>query len=240
MRSALFIALPALVAAEQKPLGDFGDKLQGWWKQAQAYIPTSVPNVPNPAHAAAAGVASLTVTPLTINNYKEVLASKEPPKVTGEPDEWLIYVSGGNKTCFGRCDNATIAWNASTALLAAQSNGPNLASLDCETDGQLCAAWSTTPPLLAHFLIPRIAGADVTARYLPLNTTTVTAKSIADFSSLKQWERIEPYTGLFHPFNGPLAKFGLNIPLGWVIWGFAQMPSWMPMILISFISRSFM
>jgi hypothetical protein len=240
MRSSFLLALPALVAAEQKPLGDFGDKLQGWWKQAQSYIPTQVPSVPNPVHAAAAKIANLAVTPLTINNFKEVLESKLPPKATGEPDEWLVYIDGGNKTCYGRCENTTLAWNAATVLVSAQSGAPKLASIDCETDGVLCAAWSVTPPSLYHFLIPREADADATVRYLPLNTTDVTAKSIADFTTKKQWEAIKPYTGLFHPFNSPLAKFGINIPLGWVIWGFAQMPSWLPMILISFISRSFM
>jgi hypothetical protein len=245
MRSQLLLTLPALAVADawdQKPMGSFSniaDAFKNLYKQAQAFIPTQNP-IGNPVQAAAAAIVNLAVTPLTINNYKSVLLSSEPPKATGEPDEWLIYVSGGNKTCYGRCENATHAWNASTALLAAQAKGPKLASIDCETDGVLCAAWSVTPPLLAQFLIPRDAAADTTVRYLPLNTTTVSAKSIVDMQTHDAWQRVAPYSGLFHPFNGILATTGANIPYGYAVWAFAQMPSWLPMILISFISRSFM
>jgi hypothetical protein len=49
-----------------------------------------------------------------------------------------------------------------------------------------------------------------------------------------------PYEGLFHPFNGELQKFGLAIPYAYVTWAFSKMPSWMPMIVVSFLSRSFM
>lgn len=46
------------------------------------------------------------------------------------------------------------------------------------------------------------------------------------------------YEGFFHPFDGPLAQYGLTIPFGYLVWGFSQIPSWMFMIGISFFSRT--
>lgn len=56
----------------------------------------------------------------------------------------------------------------------------------------------------------------------------------------KEYEKTEPYEGVWHPFTGQIQQYGLAAPVGWVLWGFSKMPSWLPMILISFLSRSFM
>lgn len=56
----------------------------------------------------------------------------------------------------------------------------------------------------------------------------------------KELEKKEPYEGPWHPFNGFIQEYGLAVPLAYVFWGFSKMPSWLPMILISFLSRSFM
>lgn len=79
-----------------------------------------------------------------------------------------------------------------------------------------------------------------TVRYIPLNRTSVSAPELTKLVVQKEYEKTEPYEGMWHPFNGPLQQYGLAIPLGYVFWGFSKMPSWLPMILISFLSRTFM
>jgi hypothetical protein len=46
----------------------------------------------------------------------------------------LAQITGGNKTCYGLCENAEIAWNTSVPLISASPNAPYLALLNCETD----------------------------------------------------------------------------------------------------------
>ena len=48
------------------------------------------------------------------------------------------------------------------------------------------------------------------------------------------------YDGAWHPINGELKVFGLLGPLGYIMWGFGQIPSFVFMILISFVSRNIM
>jgi hypothetical protein len=79
-----------------------------------------------------------------------------------------------------------------------------------------------------------------TVRWIPLNRTTVTASDIYELSTKQKYLETAPYEGYFHPFDGLLATTGANVPIAWAMWGMAKMPSWLPMILISFLSRQFM
>ena len=116
--STLLLALPAVssvAAADQQPLAD---KLKGWFdvasKAAAEYLPSTVPSVhiPDPLDAGAQKVADLTVASLNVSNWQSVL-SPSAPTTKGGPEEWLVYMYGGNKTCFGLCGNTTKAWNVS-------------------------------------------------------------------------------------------------------------------------------
>ena len=95
-----------LAADAQVPLKD---KAQGWLDKAKSYIPSGTPSVPNPVDAAAAGVAALKVQKVNIRNYERLLS----PKLEGE-EEWLIYATGQNKSCFGRCGKSDRVFNVST------------------------------------------------------------------------------------------------------------------------------
>lgn len=77
-------------------------------------------------------------------------------------------------------------------------------------------------------------------RSISLNRTTVTAPEIAAIHLQQKYKEKEPYEGIWHPFDGTLAKFGLAIPAGYAIWGMSKIPSWAFMIVISFVSRSMM
>jgi hypothetical protein len=129
-------------------------------------------------------------------------------------------------------------------VLAAKSNAPKFAYLDCETENILCNAWSVGAPSLYYFSIPKpLADQSApvpTVRYQPLNRTSTTAETLKELVVDNEIEKVVPYEGIFHPFNGELQKFGLAIPYGYVTWGFSKMPSWLPMIAVSFLSRSFM
>lgn len=113
MRFTHFIAvLPVLAAAqEQIPLAD---RVQGWFNQAKSLLPTATPVIPvaeqvvepkKVQEKAKAAPVSITVTPFNETNWRSYL---EP---SSEAQDWLIYITGGNKTCFGRCGSADKAWN---------------------------------------------------------------------------------------------------------------------------------
>jgi len=170
--------------------------------------------------------------------------SADPSATTAGPADFMVYITGGNKTCYGLCGNATKAWNESLALLSASPSAPKFAVLDCESEPVLCNAWAVGPPSIYYISIPH-ALADQSAPaplayYIPLNRTSVTSSEIAAISTKQTYKNTEPYEGIWHPFNGLIAQNNLGVPIGYVLWGFSKMPSWLPMILISFLSRSFM
>ena len=98
--STTLLCLPLLATADQTPLAE---KAAGWIAKAKDMLPNAPPN---PVDAGAAKVAEKTVTKFTWNNWERKLA----PSSDG-PQEWLIYVTGGNKTCYGNCTRSDAAWN---------------------------------------------------------------------------------------------------------------------------------
>ena len=90
--SGILLALPALaVAEEQVPLLD---KVKGFFNKATA--------------------AAAIQYPITLENWKEVL-TVDPTASPPTTQDWLIFTTGGNTTCFGLCGNATKAWNVRVA-----------------------------------------------------------------------------------------------------------------------------
>lgn len=244
--SSLLLALPALATAQQIA---FVDQLKGWFAKASSTISSAIPSaassisVPDPVASGAAKVASIKVEHITLENYKSVL---QPGAATASPgiEEWMIFITGGNKTCYGLCGYSEKAWNESVALLAASPSPPHLGMLDCETEGVLCHAWFVAPPLVMHVLLPQPLSDQstpaTTVRYISVNETAVTAPEIAAIHLQEQYKQTAPYEGYFQPFDGPLAKLGLAIPIGYAIWGFSKVPSWAFMIGVSMLSRQFM
>ncbi|OOF98206.1 hypothetical protein ASPCADRAFT_205468 [Aspergillus carbonarius ITEM 5010] len=232
--------LPALaVAQEQVPLAD---RVQGWFNKAKSYLPTATPVVPaavvEKVVEKAVKIQEKTVTPFNVTNWQSLL---EP---SSEPQDWLVYVTGGNKTCFGRCDKADKSFNESVLLFSADPTSPNLGKLDCESNQVLCSAWGAGTPSVWHFQVPQAQlgeeRAPTALHTVYLNTTTVTPETIYKVHSEKVYETTPAYEGALHPTDGWLAQNGLLLPLGYVIYGFSAIPSWLFMILISFFSRTFM
>lgn len=107
---SLLLALPALaLAEEQVPLFD---KLKGYLNKATAAVSSAIPAV-SPLDAGAAKVAEHVVSPLTLENWQSVLTPSGSAIQSEGPEHWLVYITGGNVTCYGLCANATKAWNVS-------------------------------------------------------------------------------------------------------------------------------
>lgn len=252
--NAALLALPALASAQQQ--APLMDQLKGWFDKAtqavqglQASASSAVPNapamsdIPNPVNAAAAQVASLSVDRLTLENHQQLLKTGAATASPGI-EELMLFITGGNKTCFGLCDHAETEWNKSVPLIAASRNAPKLAVLNCETDPVLCNAWAAGPPSVFYFLLPQPlpdqSSPATTVHEIPLNRTDVTSAEIVALVSEGKYKETAPYEGVFHPFDGHLAKFGVGIPFGYAVYYFSLVPSWMMMVGISFFTRNFM
>lgn len=90
-----------LVAADQVPLQDMA---ASWLGKAKSFLPSGSPD--DPIDALAAGVAGRVVERINVRNWQRKLA----PQLDME-QEWMIYITGGNKSCFGRCGLVDEKWN---------------------------------------------------------------------------------------------------------------------------------
>ncbi|KAL8783474.1 MAG: hypothetical protein Q9213_004611 [Squamulea squamosa] len=238
LTTSLLPLLPLLTAAQQqKPLSE---SLQSWFEKAKSYIPSAATA---PITSTAAKAAANNVVTLTQSNWQSVLSPSSSNPSQG-PEEWMVLFSGGNKSCYGRCAGVEKAWNESAALLAANPTAPHLAYVHCDRTPVLCTTWAVGVPTIWHIQLP-VTGADqsrpaTTIRKLGLNSTTVTAADIVKIHAEKTYEKRPVYEGALHPFDGWAAKAGLNVPLGYVLYAFANVPSWAFMIVISMGSRYFM
>lgn len=106
---SILAILPALaLAQEQIPLAD---RVQGWFDKAKSYLPTATPVIPvieKLADAPKQALQELTVTPFNTSNWQSLLTP------ASQPEDWFVFITGGNKSCFGRCDTAEKAFNVST------------------------------------------------------------------------------------------------------------------------------
>lgn len=241
LTTALLVALPALAAAQQQfPLAN---SLQSWLEKAKSYLPNAAIS---PVQSAAAKAAAANITPLTLDNWQSVLSP--PPSHASHtwdgPEEWMVFVSGTNKTCYGLCGGLEVAWNETAALFAANPTAPRLGYINCDKSPVLCAIWHARPPTIWHIQLPISAEdqsrASTTVRILRLNTTTTTTQDIARIHTEKTYEKVSVYEGAFQPFDGWLAQLGLVTPIGYILYGFSAVPSWAFMVVISFVSRNLM
>ncbi|MCJ1476495.1 hypothetical protein MMC13_005161 [Lambiella insularis] len=240
--STTLLLLPALaLAQDQKPMGFFGMDFEPYFEKAKSYLPASVKS---PLSTGAAQIVAKNVTPLTKDNWASTLKPSASAKAGSGPENWMILISGGNKTCFGKCEGIERAWNESAAILAADPTTPNLGYIDCESQKILCSTWLMGPAAVYYIQLP-IPAADqskpqTTIYTVRLNTTTTTAQDIVQIHTQKTYLKSPTYEGYFHPFDGLLARYNLNVAVGYILWAFALVPSWMFMILISFVSRTVM
>ena len=239
------IAFPILSAAAAQDQHPLGAQFQTWFDKAKSYIPTSK-DIPaaakDPVGASTAKLAAKTVTPLSMSNYEEWLTPD--PSSAKSPLEYMVFVSGGNKTCGGHCAKLEKEWNETASLLAADATAPNLGYINCDIEGVLCATWQAQPPTIWHIQRP-IAQADqstpastVYVNYL--NVTKTTASDIVALHTGKKYEDGILNEGYFQPFDGIFVQYGVNKALGYVLFAFGLVPSWAFMAAMPIISRTIM
>lgn len=87
-------------------------------------------------------------------------------------------------------------------------------------------------------MLPQPAPINVWAQRL--NHTTATSDDIVKLQKGAYKETAKLHDGLFHPFNGFFAQNGLSMVVGYILWGFNAVPSWLFMVGVSMLSRTFM
>jgi len=260
--STTLLILPALaVAQEQKPLlanvqswidkanvQSWVDKanvqslvdkvnVQAWFDTAKSYVETTINP---PTMAASSTISSLKVTELTASNWQSTLKTSS---ATG-PENWMILISGGNKTCGGECVGVEEAWNKTATVLAADPSSPKMGYINCDNQGVLCTMWFTSPPALWYLELPAPAADQsrpaTMIHAMRLNATTTTAQALIEAHTKKVYEQMPVNDNSFHPFDGWLARYQLLTPIGYVLHVFGLVPSWALMLAISFGTRTMM
>lgn len=178
-------------------------------------------------------------------NWETLLA---PDPSRSGPTEWMILVSGGNKTCGGRCTQLEVNFNETASVLAADATAPKMGYLNCDDQGVLCKTWTAKPPTIWHIQRPSVknVGEDqtvgpsiVTVNYL--NTTRTTAQDMVALHTNKKYETTGyVYDGLFQPFDGLFAQYGVLKVAGYVMFGVSLIPSWAFMLVVSMVMRQAM
>lgn len=102
----LAAALPLLVSAQQQiPLLD---TLKGYAFSIQDKIDSKVNGA---TRIGASTFASAAVTELTMSNWRDVLTHRGGASEGDAPEAWMVFVTGGNKSCHGRCGTIDKAWD---------------------------------------------------------------------------------------------------------------------------------
>ncbi|KAF5612111.1 peptidyl-tRNA hydrolase [Fusarium sp. NRRL 25303] len=235
--STVLAALPALAAAQDSPIDQYKAQFQNVIGQFASYIPN--PGHHDPVAAAEAKAGSMRLNVLTLENWKQTLYEPVSAGATS-PEEWWLLISGGNKTCYGRCGIVEQAFNETAAKFALLDNTPHMAYLNCDNQPILCNAWSAGPASLYIIeMLPEPAPVEIYSKRLNLTTTTSdTLVAFHESGSKDQFHRID--SSWFHPFNGKLAEYGVAVPFGYLMWAMGLIPNWLFMLVVSFGSRAMM
>ncbi|KAK8086543.1 peptidyl-trna hydrolase protein [Apiospora phragmitis] len=208
--SAALLALPALASAE---VPEYQAQFQQYLGKFKSYIPSH--SKTDPVHAAEAKPGSTT------------------------PEEYWVFVTGGNKTCFGHCGKIEQAFNETAGKFALLPDAPHTGYLNCEHEPVLCNSWSVpTGTVWVFEMLPEPAPIDIWVKRF--NLTTTTSDDIVARHAEGYKKTFQLHEGTFHPFNGWWAQNHLSLPVGYVLWFFNVVPSWLLMLVLSFVSRSMM
>lgn len=88
-------------------------------------------------------------------------------------------------------------------------------------------------------MLPEPAPIDIYVKRL--NFTTTTPDTFVElYKTREDKSQFKKKDGYFHPFDGELAKYGVAVPVAYLLWGLSVVPSWAMMLGVSFISRTMM
>lgn len=88
-------------------------------------------------------------------------------------------------------------------------------------------------------LLPEPAPVDIFVRRFNLSTVTPD-DFIESYKTREDKTQFKKKDGYFHPFDGELVKYGVAVPVAYVLWGLSVVPSWAMMLGVSFLSRTMM
>ncbi|KAH6666497.1 hypothetical protein F5X68DRAFT_54823 [Plectosphaerella plurivora] len=240
------LALPILGAVAEVPqyqaqfqnvMGNIGAQVPGWIPFPSRHDETE----------AARTKADQSISVLNIFNWKDTLyepvlnkfkdSPADGPRLSSEsPENWWLLVTGGNKSCLGRCAQVEQAFNETAAKFATLPKAPHMAYVDCDKQPILCNVLSTGPATLWSIDM-EWPGNNVTIWTRRMNVTTTTTET---FEKLYKEDRAENFrisANNWHPFNSWLAQNHLAIPIASILWAFSVIPNWATMLIISFFSR---
>ncbi|KAI1822377.1 hypothetical protein F4861DRAFT_541058 [Xylaria intraflava] len=234
------LALPLLASADAP---DYQAQFQQYLGQAQDFLGNLPANLPSPnkydpVAAAAAKAGSDKIDVLGLHNWRDILYEPVTPGSTTPEESWVL-ITGGNKTCSGRCGKLETAFNETAAKFAVEPGSPHMALLNCDNQPILCNAWSAPVASLWVFeMLPEPSPIRLFTKRL--NVTSTTSDDLVKLQNGGYKTVALEHDNFFHPFNGVLAQNGLSTPVGYILWVFSLIPSWAFMIFVSFFSRRMM
>lgn len=137
------------------------------------------------------------------------------------------------------CERAEAAFNETAAKFAVMPKAPHVGMVNCDKQPVLCNSWGAgTGSIWIIDMLPEPA--PITIFRQRLNLTHVHPDDIMDMYKSGSRPGFELNEGYFHPFDGVIAKNGLALPVGYLLWLLNVIPSWAMMVGISFLSRNMM
>lgn len=88
-------------------------------------------------------------------------------------------------------------------------------------------------------MLPEPAPIDIYMKRVNL-TSVSTEDFLEAYKTREDKTQFTKKEGYFHPFDGELVKYGVSVPVAYVLWGLSVVPSWTMMLFVSFISRTMM
>ncbi|KAF3765452.1 hypothetical protein M406DRAFT_321945 [Cryphonectria parasitica EP155] len=238
MRFSAFSVLSVLTSlAVAQDFEQYQAQFQNFLGQFGSYLPN--PSKHDPVGAAEAKAGEMKMDVLTLSNWRETLYSPVTSETT-TPEEWLVFVTGRNKTCFGHCLGIETAFNQSAAKLALLPDAPHVGYINCDDQPILCNVWSAgAGHVYLIEMLPEPAPIDIYSKRL--NLTTTTADTFVElYKTREDKTQFKKKDGYFHPFDGELVKYGVSVPVAYLLWGLSVVPSWAMMLGVSFLSRTMM
>lgn len=152
---------------------------------------------------------------------------------------WIWFDVRANHAT-GHCLKVEEAFNQTAAKLAVRPDAPHVGFVNCDDQPILCNAWSAGAGSVWLFeMLPPPAPIDIYIKRMNLSTTD--SDTFLDlYKTREDKSQFHKKDGYFHPFNGELAQYGLAVPLAYALWGLSVVPSWAMMLVVSFVSRTFM
>lgn len=119
LTSYLALALPALAAAqEQAFLEQFQQQAGHWWDRVQDFGKNLISQT---VGATSAKVADANVHYLQSDSWKETLQHSGTARPYSPPEAWMVLITGGNRTCKGRCERLNRAFNVRSLICSCRA-----------------------------------------------------------------------------------------------------------------------